>query len=279
MIPGGARGIGASLSEWLAAAGADLAVCARTPGSARDAAASLTSRFNVRAVGQECDVSRPDEVTDWTKSVIDQLGSVDIAIANAAVFGPVGEIESVDIHEWFATMAINVGGVAALAHAVIPTMRARGAGRFLAMTGGGVGGPRPLSRASAYVSSKAAVGMLVEALSDELTASGVTINAVAPGAVPTEFMRGVIHAGPERAGADLYRAASDKTPTDLSKLRSLIEFLLSDEAGWISGRILSANWDSPESLSAQRTAIQHGSQLRLRRIDSQLYSAAEGLQK
>ena len=150
-------------------------------------------------------------------------------------------------------------------------MRRGGFGRLLALSGGGIGGPRPLGRASAYTASKAAVCALVEVLAVELAGSGVTANALAPGAVPTGFMDAAADAGPGVAGDDLFAAATDTTPAELGGLFDLVTYLGSERSSWLSGRLLSARWDTIESLERDRSEIERGSRLRLRRIDADLF--------
>src|SRR5262249_6825415 len=150
-------------------------------------------------------------------------------VANAAVLGPVGAIHNVTASEWAETLRINVVGTAAVVRAVVPSMTTRGFGRIVTLSGAGVGGPQPADHVSAYVASKAAVVALTESVAAELPV-GVTINAVAPGAVPTGFMAGVLEAGPELAGTTLFEAVRNTAMPDLSPLRELLLYVVSDEA-------------------------------------------------
>jgi NAD(P)-dependent dehydrogenase (short-subunit alcohol dehydrogenase family) len=133
-----------------------------------------------------------------------------------------------------------------------------------------VGGPGIPSRLSAYVASKGAVMVLTEALAAELPA-GVTINSVAPGAVPTDFMREVLDVGPDVAGDKLFETVRSTPMPDLQPLRDLVLYLSGDESGWLNGRCLSARWDPPSQLRALAVADVAPSRFRLRRIDEDLY--------
>jgi NAD(P)-dependent dehydrogenase (short-subunit alcohol dehydrogenase family) len=121
------------------------------------------------------------------------------------------------------------------------------------------------------VASKAAVVAFTEVAAAELRDSGITVNAIAPGPVPTAFMREVLAVGPDVAGPELYATAADQSPPELASLRELLEYVVSESSGWLSGRLLSARWDRPAALERERAAVEAGSRYRVRRIDEDLY--------
>jgi NAD(P)-dependent dehydrogenase (short-subunit alcohol dehydrogenase family) len=258
------------MAGWLAGAGANVVVCSR---DADDVAATVAElqASGYSALGRACDVSRADDVEALVAMGFAAFGRIDVAIANAAVLGPVGLVEQTDADAWRHAIDVNVVGVANVARAVAPIMRRGGWGRIVTMSGGGLGGPRPAERTSAYVASKAAVVVLTEVLALELDGTGTTVNAVAPGAVPTTFAREVLEVGAERAGPELYATVASMPPADLAPLRRLLMFLLSDESSWLSGRCLSARWESPDTLRAESANVVGSSRFKLRRIDEALY--------
>ncbi len=274
LVTGAGRGIGREMAGWFAEAGASLVVCARTTDGIRALATELEQR-GTRVLAAPCDVSRPGEVEHLVQSALDRFGRIDVAVANAAVLGPVGPIADVDPLQIAHTLAVNVAGVAALVHSVVGPMTAQGFGRILTMSGGGVGGPNLPARVSAYVASKGAVMLLTEALALELP-DGITINSIAPGAVPTGFMADVVHAGPDVAGAHLFETVQATTMPDLGPLRALIDYVVGEDAAWLTGRCLSARWDPPEALEQARAAGATAARYRLRRIDEDLYADRTG---
>jgi NAD(P)-dependent dehydrogenase (short-subunit alcohol dehydrogenase family) len=167
---------------------------------------------------------------------------------------------------------IDLCGVANTIAAFTPGMVARGSGSFVTLSGGGIGGPGMASRVSAYTSAKAAVAALTEAVAVELRPFGVRINAIAPGAIATRFMDPVVDAGPDVVGVELYDqvSAQRRQPVSLDRFDALIRFLLDPAAPFVTGRILSARWESPESLRADPPG-DDSSRFRLRRIDDDLY--------
>jgi NAD(P)-dependent dehydrogenase (short-subunit alcohol dehydrogenase family) len=268
-VAGAGRGIGRQLASWFAAAGADVVACSRSDDELRSLAADI-ERAGGRALAEPCDVTDLPALSALVERAVDRFGRIDVAVANAAILGPVGSIDTVDAGEWQRTLTLNVAGTAAVVRAVLPVMTAQRHGRILTMSGGGVGGPNIPARLSAYVASKAAVMELTEALALEMP-DGVTVNSIAPGAVPTGFMGEVLDAGPDVAGAALFESVRSTAMPDLEPLRELVLYLASDEAGWLNGRCLSARWDPPHVLRELAASGVAPSRFRLRRVDEDLY--------
>jgi 3-oxoacyl-[acyl-carrier protein] reductase len=275
LVTGAGRGLGREFARWLAAAGAHVVACARTQ-SDLDA---LAEELGPEAMTEPCDVADAASVHALVERALARFGRVDIAIANAAILGPVGGIDAVEPAAWAQTLQVNVAGTAAVARAVIPHMRRAGFGRIVTMSGAGAGGPNLPDRVSAYVASKGAVMLLTEVLAKELPA-GVTVNSIAPGAVPTGFMQEVVDKGRGTAGDALFdsvRQQLDAGMPDLEPLRALLLYVVSDEAEWCTGRCLSARWDPPDSLrAAVASELVDGDRWRLRRIDEDLYGTRRG---
>jgi 3-oxoacyl-[acyl-carrier protein] reductase len=273
IVTGAGRGIGRTIAEWFAAEGADLVLVSRTLAEVDELAARLTAAHGIRALGQSVDVARPDEVATAISESVSVLGPISIAIANAAILGPVGFLADTDPARWAHTLEVNIGGTANVVRCVLPSMVEHRRGRIVTLSGGGVGGPRPAERVSAYVASKAAVVALTEVVARELPA-GVTINAVAPGAVPTTFMQEVIDRGPDIAGDALHATAASSQSPDLEPLRQLLLYLAAGDSTHVSGCCLSARWDDPARLAELGPTIGASSRFRLRRIDEDLYREA-----
>lgn len=270
VVTGGSRGIGRATAVALAGAGASVVICARHGDGLADAATAIAAAGGT-VLPVVADVGRPTDVAALARRVGDVWGHVDVLVNNAAVLGPVGPLDATPADEWVDTVRLNVGSVAAVTAAMLPLMPSGSS--VVNLSGGGIGGPNPPPRISAYVASKAAIVALTEVLARELEPRGVRVNAVAPGPVATAFTEPIVAAGRERAGPDLYdstlrqRAAGDH----LDRLCDLVVWLASADSEWLSGRLLSARWDGIEDLRARRHEIQGSSLLTLRRIDGHLY--------
>jgi NAD(P)-dependent dehydrogenase (short-subunit alcohol dehydrogenase family) len=272
VVTGGTRGIGRHTAELLARQGAAVAVCSRSAEVARDTATRLSGDHAVPTYGAVADVADWRQVDAFGSQVERALGTADILVNNAAVLGPVGGIHTVDLREWADAVNVDLVGTAHAIARFAPGMVAKRNGRIVNLSGGGVGGPGIVSHLSAYTSSKAAVMALTETVAAELAPFGVLVNALAPGAVATGFMEPVLRAGPQVAGAALYEGTvrQRETPDSLTRFDELLLYLLAPGSDWLTGRVLSARWESPADLIGLGPPLP-SSRYRLRRIDGVLF--------
>jgi NAD(P)-dependent dehydrogenase (short-subunit alcohol dehydrogenase family) len=234
-------------------------------------AGDLHDRFGTETIVAEVDVADAAAVRALAARVARELGPADVLVNNAGVLGPVGPFVDVDLAEWAATIRIDlVGPVHAIA-AFAPQMLEAGRGRIVNLSGGGTGGGTVAPRISAYTTAKAALVALTETVAREL-APAVKVNAIAPGAIATSFGDGILAAGPETSGADLYEATRSQgaEPDAIDRFLDLLEFVLSPDAAWLTGRLLSARWDPPDALRGRRAEILDSDLLTLRRVDGDL---------
>lgn len=273
VVTGAGRGLGAATARLLAAQGAALAVCSKSGAGLDTSADELRTAHGAKVVADAVDVADAVAVARFAERVGRELGPACALVNNAAVLGPVGPLAGVDPRQWWDTLAVNVLGALHTTRAFAPAMVERGGGVVVNLSGGGIGGPGMAPRVSAYTTSKAAVVALTESLARELAGDGVRVNALAPGSHATGFTDGVLEAGPEAAGAALYEATRRERaqPAAFAAFADLLLYVLSDDAAWLTGRLLSARWDTPQALAARRHEIVQSSLLQLRRIDGDLY--------
>jgi NAD(P)-dependent dehydrogenase (short-subunit alcohol dehydrogenase family) len=269
IITGANQGIGLAIARAYADAGADLMLCARD-GVLLDAAREDVARLAAppqRVLTHACDVSKPDDVVRLVSMAVSQLSRIHILVNNAGVQGPVGRTEDVDWAAWTKTIEINLFGSVLMCREVVPHFKASGGGKIVQLSGGGATGPMP--RVSAYAASKAAVVRFVETLAEEVKGDGIDVNAIAPGAVNTRLLTGMLDAGADRLGRDLYdRAVRQKNEGGAPPERAaaLAVYLASEAADGITGKLISAIWDPWESLAEHRTDLQTTEVYALRRI-------------
>ena len=277
-ITGASRGIGAALAAHLASRGWSLALCARSDETLRATAERIRADHDAAIHAQPADVADPESMRRFADAAGEALGPARLLINNAAVFGPVGPLVQTDLQAFRAAVDIGLLGTVNATAAFLDQLSVTSEGRVVNLSGGGVGGPSPVVGAPAYVACKSAVVALTEALADDLADLGATVNCIAPGAMPTGFMDAALEAGPEVAGAALHASASElQRGGDLTLpdgLTGLLDYLIGSEGGWVSGCLLSARWDTPETLAGHRDAIRAGNHGRLRRIDADLFHEA-----
>jgi 2-hydroxycyclohexanecarboxyl-CoA dehydrogenase len=187
------------------------------------------------------DVSQPLAVNAMVQRVSDELGPVSLLVANAArmVMGPV---EQVPESEFWRVVDTNLGGYFACARACAPAMAQAGWGRIVALSSewGQVG----WSRATAYSASKAGVISLTKALARQLGPGGITVNAIAPGAIDTPQLE-VDAADLGRSLDETKRLYASATPLGRvgrpEEVAATVVFLASEQAGSLTGQVLAPN--------------------------------------
>ena len=186
LVTGATRGIGKSIAQELARAGARVAICSRKAEACVETRHELEkSGFEVLA--QPCNVSRREELQALVDATTARWGGIDIVVANAAsnpYYGPLTEISDDAFDK---IMANNVKSVLWLAGMTLAGMAARGGGSFIVV--GSIGGILANTVIGAYGISKAADHHLVRNLAAEWGPKNVRVNAIAPGLIKTEFAR------------------------------------------------------------------------------------------
>ena len=223
VITGGGRGIGRGLADRFVAEGARVAVLDLAfPDGTRD-----------DRLGLECDITDADSVAAAIGAVVERFGTVDVLVNNAGILVE-GQVADMEPAHFRASLDVNVTGTFLAAQAVIPAMRQAGRGRII--NAASFAAIVPSVGSAAYAASKAAVVQFTRVLASELGPWGITVNAYAPGMVPSA-MNGF---------AEMPQADQDRLLDTLSLRRwetaddvaNLIVFLASDEAGYITGALL-----------------------------------------
>ena len=182
LVTGAGRGIGRAVAVDWAAAGAAVALVARSVDELEAVAGEITAAGG-QALVAPADVTDPAAVARACTATVDGLGGNDLVLANAGGTFPHGTVADGDYDAWRDTFTLNVDGVYLTAQAAIPHLRARGGGKILVMGSGA--GRRAGPGWGPYASAKAAVSMLVRVLAQELRAERIAVNEIIPGPVHT----------------------------------------------------------------------------------------------
>ncbi len=203
---------------------------ARVAVSARSADQVEETAREVDGLGIAADVSRSEDVERMVAQVEDELGPIDLLVANAGRNVSEGHAWEVQAEDWWNVFEVNVRGVYLCCRAVIPGMLERGLGRIV-ITGSG-SAYLPGSGGTAYSASKAAAWRLGNVLAEQL-AGRIPVFVISPGLVRTEMTK----AAPDDA---------PWTPPELAP--RLVRILASGRADALSGRYIHAEHDDVESL-------------------------------
>jgi 2-hydroxycyclohexanecarboxyl-CoA dehydrogenase len=235
LVTGGASGIGAATARRLAAEGARVAIADLDLAGARQVAGELDG------AAVEMDVADAGSVRAGVAAAADAVGSLQVVVNNAGT-DRFGWFTQTDEDVWDVVIGVNLRGVLAVTHAVLPSMHERGGGTIVnvASEAGRVG-----SQGSAtYSAAKAGVIGFTKAIALESARFGVRCNAVAPGPIDTPLL----NSAPEQLGdlgARLRQGMIDATAMrrigQPEEVAAAIAFLASDDASFVTGQTLNVS--------------------------------------
>jgi peroxisomal 2,4-dienoyl-CoA reductase len=239
LVTGGGTGIGLGIASCLADAGATVAIASRKPEHLEPAADQLRAR-GARVTAVETNVREPEAVARMVDRVTSEHGRLDILVNNAAgnFYAPSSGLSP---NAWRAVVETDLYGSFYCAQAVHPVMKAQGGGRIISisMTLHYRGWPL-MAHATA---AKAGVDALTRTLALEWAPDRITVNAVAPGPIPTEGVKRAF-TPPDGRAPDVFRMEQyvDQaiplgrwgTPEDVGRM---VAFLAGPAGDWITGAI------------------------------------------
>ena len=270
IVTGASQGFGLAVARQFVVEGASVAICARDAILLEEVCLELakaTTQGEQKVVSFAVDVSKKDEVEDFVQQVVQDLGRVDILVNNAGVYGPMGEIETIDWNEWVQAIEINLFGSILMSRAALPYLKGQRSGKIIQLSGGGATNPMP--RLSAYAVSKAGIVRFVETLAEEVKEFGIDVNAIAPGALNTRLLEEVLQAGPEKVGEGFYQKSLQQKESGGASLEigvGLAVFLGSSASDGITGKLISGLWDNWSEWPQHLEELQQSDVYALRRI-------------
>lgn len=229
LVTGGTRGIGKAISVRLKHAG--YTVVANYAGNDETARAFEAendipiSKFNVADY---------DECTRAIQSICKDLGPVEILVNNAGITRD-STMHKMTRENWQAVLDTNLGGCFNTCHAVLDGMRERGFGRIVNI--GSINGQAGQYGQVNYAAAKSGIHGFTKALAQEGAAKGITVNAIAPGYIATDMVRAV----PEKVLEKIVARIPVGRLGEADEIARGVEFLVADEAAFITGSTLSIN--------------------------------------
>ena len=228
VITGGASGIGLASAKRLLKEGTKVALL-----DVNDDVLEISKSLGTNTLGLKCDVSNESDVKSSIDMVANFFGKIDYLVANAGIGGGANKPADVSIEEWNKVIGVNQTGIFLVNKYVIPYMIENGGGAIVNTSSmyGLVGAPNSF----AYTASKGAINQMTRTLALAYAENNIRVNAIAPGYVDTAILSSV---------PDEYKKVMAKEMpigrlgTD-DEIASLVKFLLSDEASFITGAIIS----------------------------------------
>lgn len=237
VVTGGASGIGLESARALGQCGAKIVLLDRQDNTLASAVKALRGE-QIETSSHQVDVTDPDALHRVADAVVAAQGAVDVLVNSAGIARLNGVLDTSD-DEWRQVMDVNVNGVFWASRAFGRHMVEQGSGSIVNLGSmSGIVVNRPQTAAS-YMTSKGAVHMLTKALATEWAASGVRVNALAPGYIGTEMTLAM------RARPELFNVWMDMTPMgrcgEPSEVAAAVVFLASPASSYMTGSIVSVD--------------------------------------
>jgi NAD(P)-dependent dehydrogenase (short-subunit alcohol dehydrogenase family) len=234
IVTGASRGIGEAIAVRLAEHGAAVMLVARKP-DALHAVAERITKAGGRAVAMTGHTGKAEDVKAVVAKTIAEFGKVDVLVNNAAANPYFGPMLGIDDGAWDKTFEVNVKGYFAMMREVANHLQERNAPGSL-INVASIAGIRSAPFQGVYGMTKAAVISMTQTLAQELGASNIRVNAIAPGLVETKFASAIV--GDE----GLRKHVVDKTAlgrhAQPDEIAGAAVFLASQASSYVTGQVL-----------------------------------------
>jgi 3-oxoacyl-[acyl-carrier protein] reductase len=234
IVTGGARGIGRAISEVLSQRGAEVVIADLLLEQAETTAQELTSSSGKRTLAVAVDVANHASAKEMVERALAEFGRVDILVNNAGITRDT-LLMRMDEADWDAVLNINLKGAFNCSKAVLRPMMKQRYGRIVNISS--VSGLAGQAGQTNYSSSKAGLIGFTKALAREVASRQITVNAVAPGFVPTALTVDL----PEELKESMLKITPLGRMGKPEEIAYAVAFFASDEAAYITGQVLSVD--------------------------------------
>jgi 3-oxoacyl-[acyl-carrier protein] reductase len=238
-VGGASKGIGKAVARALAAEGARVVISSRSEDNLKQAAEEIGADVGRAPECVVCDMSDAEEIRGALSTTVERLGGLDILVNNAGG-PPTGAFEDLDDRYWEYAVDQNMLSVVRATREALPHLKRSGRGRIVNITSVSV--KQPIDGLILSNATRLGVVGLAKTLSRELGPFGITVNNVCPGNIATERLMSLLEERARLAKAsleDVVGIEERRIPLgflgEASDVASLVAFLASDQARYVSG--------------------------------------------
>jgi len=237
LITGALTGIGRATALAFATEGYNVAISGRRTEAGQQLAKELRGK-GVEAEFFQADVTDETQVASMIAGTLKRFGRLDVAVNNAGTEGELGPVTDQTVTNYRTTFDTNVLGVLLSLKHELSAMQTQGSGSIINLSS--IAGQVGMAGASVYVASKHAVEGLTKSAALEVAASGIRVNAVAPGPVDTAMLERFT-GGNADAKAGMIAMMPAKRGAQPEEIAQTILFLASDKARYLTGQSIAVD--------------------------------------
>lgn len=234
LVTGSSRGIGASTAVRLAEDGCNVAINYLSNRNAADQVSRKIKEFGQRVIMIKADVSDLGEVEEMIQATVSEFGGLHILVNNASYSHHYSSIEALSLRDWRRMIDVVLTGTFLCSQFAIPHLKKEKWGRIINI--GSIEGTTGSRYAAHYAAVKAGIVGFTKSLALELGEYNITVNAVLPGYTKTD----ALEIDSSKLGEAIQRIALRRI-AEPDEIASVIAFLVSDEARYITGEAINVN--------------------------------------
>ncbi len=242
IVAAASSGLGKATAMELAVEGARVVITARSEEQLRAAAAEIQSVTGAEVLAVPGTVTNEDQVHELVSETRNKFGGIDILVANAGG-PPAGFFDDFSTQQYREAVELNLISTINLCREAVPHMRERGWGRIIAVTS--IAAKQPVDNLILSNTARAGVLGFMKSLSQQIAASGITVNTVCPGYHLTERLKSLASVIAKTEGAsveEIYSRWAASTPMkkigDPKEFSAVVAFLCSERASYLTGTVI-----------------------------------------